>query len=789
MDSQESEGEAPDDSRGEDGPPELRFDHNVIEHLGIKLYQNKPVNVLAELVANCWDADARHVWIDSRTVGEQPMVSVGDDGAGMPLGTLKSRYLVIGKAKRASPKDKSPGGRLPMGRKGIGKLAPFGVSRIVEVATVSGGVLNWFTLSLDDLLALGRDGLEHRYRPIFHASDVPAAPSCIEPTASPAGPEVARFMRRMGRIRRDRRSGTLVVMYGLTANAPLSSETLIEGLGSRFSVVLLRPDFKVRVGRRLITEREALPAFDVRFPASGFETAEIGGRPVRWWAGFVLKADWPSDQAGVGVFAHGKIAQDRPFFFGAKGKEIYQRYLYGVVEADWLDELDQDLVSTDRTSIDWSDTETADLLSWGRQQVGSWLESYTQWRAQRLQGEVRTAAARMRTGGRIPVFSELENEAIVKLVTDASGQLGKGSAAEKAREDLLDVVSKAWINQPTRLLLKETWRDMSGAADDPEKFAAIAKTLGDHSVPEAMGLALTFALRAFAVAQLEALIAKKSETRLQALVEEFPWIIQPRGELLTADQWLKTTIERIADEDTSGDRAGRTIREMSPQERADFVFLTSTAQQKIKVVEIKQNDPLHALNLENRRQLADYLDLIETERSTADVTGMLIGWAGNPKFNARDERIEVRGWDEILAECRAAYLELLAGALEQADLDAADTRMKMVREFGGPKVWNWLKRMAEKDRRLAVVMERVVQATLPIPQAAGEQQAAARETGATADSTDDVLEEVQPQMPSGSEGATAASDREGAGDEGTAEEDTPPNPAEADGGTITNGDL
>ncbi|EZP83096.1 hypothetical protein BV97_01199 [Novosphingobium resinovorum] len=30
-----------------DADPELRFDHNVIEHLGIKLYQNKPVNVLA----------------------------------------------------------------------------------------------------------------------------------------------------------------------------------------------------------------------------------------------------------------------------------------------------------------------------------------------------------------------------------------------------------------------------------------------------------------------------------------------------------------------------------------------------------------------------------------------------------------------------------------------------------------------------------------------------------------------------------------------------------------------
>ncbi len=42
----------------------LRFSHNVLEHLGLKLYQNKPTNVLAELVSNSWDAYANNVWID-----------------------------------------------------------------------------------------------------------------------------------------------------------------------------------------------------------------------------------------------------------------------------------------------------------------------------------------------------------------------------------------------------------------------------------------------------------------------------------------------------------------------------------------------------------------------------------------------------------------------------------------------------------------------------------------------------------------------------------------------------
>lgn len=695
-----------------DDEPELRFDHNVIEHLGIKLYQNKPVNVLAELVANSWDADSKHVWLDFRDQDGEQFVTVSDDGLGMSLDTIRERYLVIGKAKRATPKDTSPGGRKPMGRKGIGKLAPFGVARFVDVATVKAGVLNWFTLSLEDLLSMGRDGGEHRYRPVFQVKDVDAELASISGSQSAAATEVRRFIRRMRKIPLAQRSGTLIAMHGLNTNAIPDRDEVVSGLGARFSVVLARPDFKVRASLRLIDEAQALPAFDYRIPSVGFNTAVVGERQIKWWAGFVLKADWPADQAGVGVFAHGKIAQDRPFFFGAKGKEIYQRYLYAVVEADWLDELDHDLVSTDRTSVDWSDQETAALLEWGRREVGAWLELYTIWRASLLEQEVESAASTMRSDGRILVFSDVENQAIVRLVADASSGFGKGAVAEKSREELLDVVSRAWVNQPTRELLRQAWKDLASAQDDAAAFKSLAETVGDHAVPEAMGLALTFAQRAFALTVLEGIIGKKSETRLQKLVEEFPWIIQPRGELLTADQWLKTTIEAIADEDQSKDRAGRTIREMSEQERADFVFLTSPNHAQIQVVEIKQNDPLHALNIENRRQLADYLDLIESERSTAEVTGLLIGWAGRPKFDPRDTRITVKGWDEILSECRASYLELLAGTLGQADLSPNDSRLAMLKQFGGPAVWGWLKKMAENDPRLEAIITKVSHSTL-----------------------------------------------------------------------------
>src|SRR5580700_1338114 len=117
-----------------------------------------------------------------------------------------------------------------------------------------------------------------------------------------------------------------------------------------------------------------MPSFELRIPPpeQPYTTEMLGGKEVRYWVGFVGAAEWSADEAGVGVFVHGKIGQDRPFFFGAKGKEIYQRYLYSVVEADWLDELPRDLVSTDRTSINWEDPEALLLRDWGKKKVTEW---------------------------------------------------------------------------------------------------------------------------------------------------------------------------------------------------------------------------------------------------------------------------------------------------------------------------------------------------------------------------------------------------------------------------------
>ena len=158
----------------------LKFSHNVLEHLGLKLYQNKPTNVLAELVSNSWDAFSENVWIDLDTnpTGSPVAIAVSDNGTGMDQNILRQNYLVVGRPKRekgfvsVSPDGKKK--RPPMGRKGIGKLAPFGVAREVDLISVHSSRATWLRFNYDDMLnSEGDHSTFSEYKPKVIARDVP----------------------------------------------------------------------------------------------------------------------------------------------------------------------------------------------------------------------------------------------------------------------------------------------------------------------------------------------------------------------------------------------------------------------------------------------------------------------------------------------------------------------------------------------------------------------------------------------------------------------------------------
>lgn len=124
----------------------------TVDKLGVKLYDRVSA-VIAELVANCYDADATHVEVTapmdellaSKSGGivtdKGFSIEVTDDGCGMTPDEMNEFYLVVGAERRNDPKrgdTSKKHHRKVMGRKGVGKLAPFGVCKNLEIIS-SGG--------------------------------------------------------------------------------------------------------------------------------------------------------------------------------------------------------------------------------------------------------------------------------------------------------------------------------------------------------------------------------------------------------------------------------------------------------------------------------------------------------------------------------------------------------------------------------------------------------------------------------------------------------------------------
>lgn len=123
----------------------LEIDPRILELLGPSLYTNI-YYVLAELIANAYDADAKNVYI----LANKDDIRVEDDGHGMSYtnGDV-AKYLNVASASRLSEEEAltKSGKRKKMGRKGVGKLAALSVSSDVDVMTTCNGEKSGFVLS------------------------------------------------------------------------------------------------------------------------------------------------------------------------------------------------------------------------------------------------------------------------------------------------------------------------------------------------------------------------------------------------------------------------------------------------------------------------------------------------------------------------------------------------------------------------------------------------------------------------------------------------------------------
>ena len=123
----------------------LNVDPSILDLLGPSLYTNI-YYVLAELIANAYDADAKNVYI----ISNKDDIRVEDDGHGMSYAAGDiDKYLNVAGVSRSTESESfsRSGVRRKMGRKGVGKLAALSVSENVDVLTIADGEKSGFILS------------------------------------------------------------------------------------------------------------------------------------------------------------------------------------------------------------------------------------------------------------------------------------------------------------------------------------------------------------------------------------------------------------------------------------------------------------------------------------------------------------------------------------------------------------------------------------------------------------------------------------------------------------------
>lgn len=315
----------------------LKFDPKTIEHLGISLYSQLP-SVLSELVSNSWDADANNILINFKQSGSEKEIDYEDDGEGMSFDDLNEKYLVIGRNRRVdTSKQTSSNGRRVIGKKGLGKLSVFGICDFIEVISVKDGLKNHFSMDLNEILS--------------------SKDSSYYPTIKIKNAETKE------------RSGTKILLKQVRRKSGFNIENIALNLSKKFLIFdQMKVELQIDSAKTFRVSNELKytdlkKQFEWKFPDNSFDdnyeySASVGGA--------IITLETPvkdTDMRGIYLTSRGKIVNTASFY-GARDNDQFHNYVTGYLEVDFIEEFDQDVISTDRHSLNWEHDKTRELQTY-----------------------------------------------------------------------------------------------------------------------------------------------------------------------------------------------------------------------------------------------------------------------------------------------------------------------------------------------------------------------------------------------------------------------------------------
>ena len=609
----------------------MRISRLTVDKLGVKLY-DKVSAVIAELIANAYDADATEVTVHAPmgqflatraggAIADKGFdIQVVDNGSGMTPQQVQDFFLVVGAERRNDPNRGSVSPRFNrrvMGRKGVGKLAPFGICKTIEVisaggdsisrktgdATRSGHLTSHIILNYDDIVALGNEP-DERYKPVVGQRDESLSEE----------------------------SGTQIILRNFNYRKVPDIGTLGRQLAQRFGI--MSPDWQIALTDNTKCDSSAetigdfhidtMPNTRITFQQDGTVLGPDGNPKANLDAGFhhddvfypltgwmaYSKAPYSDElMAGVRIYCRGKIAAQTSIFnqrAGFTGEHNIRSYLVGELHADWLDE-DDDLIQTDRRDILWSDEVAAAFQVWGQgivKQIGTL--SRDPLRKATLELFLQTGDVDARILDAYPMDNQ---EGIRERAGEVARSFGRTISRGEAEDG---TVVKELVDLSITLAPHITLNSMmkEAVADAARPLSVLASFLRTARLAELSSFGRIAEDRLRVVKRLEVLKDTEGtdEDDLQQLIADAPWLVNPEWAPVTENQTfssLRREFEKYYEE-----RTGEPISLLDFQKtgkRPDFVL--SSQEGTVQIIEIKK--PHHRLTNAEMDRIVTYYQNME----------------------------------------------------------------------------------------------------------------------------------------------------------------------------------
>lgn len=557
----------------------LKFDLGIVELLGSQLYTKLP-SIICEFVSNAYDADATkvEVLIEENDLGQTKVtnITISDNGVGIAssasdyIREINNNFLNIGRKRRKEENSSETKvyHRKVQGKKGIGKLAGFGITNEIKITTTTSKITNSFILNYEDMKNTTGDTY---YPSIIQNNDVT-----------------------------ELEDGTKIELLNIRRKTDISLKELSESIVKRlqifddnFELKLLHKFNNLEIDTIILTNDNYLKYIkeknSIQFTWSIPTDLEKLGLPrdiMDYFKnhninGEIFTTDTPlkKDDQGIILYANKKLCQEN-YCFNDRANDNFYTYLIGKLNIDYIDEdINTDNISTARDSLVWENSISQEL----KEKIDLVIKKIqSEWRQRRKEDK--------------------EDKVNKNLNVDVDSWISSLSPHERpSAKKMIDIVinddkidtdkATEFIQYIQDMYSFSSFKDFAtGLINKPvSNLEDILTFIKDWELIEAKEMAKISEGRIEAINNFELMIKNnESETKvIQPFLEKFPWILDPSVDKFKREYTFSSMLkDTFPDEDLE-----------EPNRRIDFMCFSSNNEihiWELKRPNIKIDEKYHA---------------------------------------------------------------------------------------------------------------------------------------------------------------------------------------------------